>query len=55
MSWKSLAAVYNSALAFYNQVPDVKSIAFVSTSTGIYKWPLEVAAQVAVKELTKSK
>ena len=23
--------------------------------TGIYKWPLELAAQVAVKELTKSK
>ena len=50
-----LAAAYNSALAFYNQVPDVKSIAFVLMGTGIYKWPLELAAQVAVKELTKSK
>ena len=50
-----LAAAYNSALAFYNQVPDVKSIAFVSMGTGIYKWPLELAAEIAGNELTKSK
>ena len=50
-----LAAAYNSALAFYNQVPDVKSIAFVSMGTGIYKWPLELAAEIAVNELAKSK
>jgi len=50
-----LAAAYNSALAFYNQVPDVKSIGFVSMGTGIYKWPLELAAEIAIDELTKSK
>jgi O-acetyl-ADP-ribose deacetylase (regulator of RNase III) len=50
-----LAAAYNSALAFYNQVPDVKSIAFVSMGTGVYRWPLELAAEIAVGELAASK
>lgn len=34
---------------------DAESIAFVSMGTGIYKWPLELAAEIAVKELAKSK
>ncbi len=33
---------------------DAESIAFVSMGTGIYKWPLELAAEIAVKELAKS-
>ena len=31
------------------------SFAFVSMGTGIYKTPLELAAEIAVNELTKSK
>ena len=50
-----LAEAYRSALSFYGEVSDVRSISFVSMGSGIYKWPLELAAQVAVKELTKSK
>lgn len=50
-----LSAAYANALAFYNQVSEAKSIAFVSMGTGIYKWPLELAAEIAVKELLKSR
>ena len=50
-----LSAAYANALAFYNQVPEAKSIAFVSMGTGIYKWPLALAAEIAVKELLKSR
>lgn len=52
---EELAGAYRSALSFYNQVVDVESIAFVSMGTGIYKWPLELAAGIAVNELAKSK
>lgn len=50
-----LAAAYRSALDFYDQVADVSSISFVSMGTGVYKWPVELAAKIAVEELTKSK
>ena len=49
-----LSAAYANALAFYNQVPEARSIAFVSMGTGIYKWPLALAAEIAVQELLKS-
>ena len=52
---EELAGAYRSALDFYNQVVGVESIAFVSMGTGIYKWPLGHAAELAVKELAKSK
>ena len=45
---------YRSALSLKLQAPDASSIAFVSLGTGIYRWPLEVAAKVAVTELNKS-
>jgi len=34
-----------------NQVPDAKSIAFVSMGTGLYMWPMELAVGIAVKAL----
>ena len=49
--------IYNactSALALHSQVPDAKSIAFVSMGTGVYKWPMELAADIAVKALLTS-
>ena len=52
---EQLASAYSSALAFYNQVPDAKSISFVSMGTGVYKWPLELAADIATRELLKSR
>lgn len=50
-----LAAAYKNTLAFYNQIPDAKSIAFISMGTGVYKWPMALAAEIAVKELLKSR
>ncbi len=46
---------YMSALSFKDKAPDASSIAFVSLGTGVYRWPLEVAAKIAVTELSKSK
>jgi len=43
-----------SALALHSQVPDAKSIAFVSMGTGVYKWPMALAADIAVKALLTS-
>jgi O-acetyl-ADP-ribose deacetylase len=50
-----LAMAYMSALSFKGKAPDASSIAFVSLGTGVYRWPLEVAAKIAVTELSKSK
>ena len=50
-----LAEAYQSALSFYNEVSDVTSIALVSMGTGVYRWPLELAAKIAIKELAQSK
>ena len=49
-----LAMAYRSALSLKVQAQDASSIAFVSLGTGIYRWPLEVAAKIAVAELCKS-
>ena len=45
---------YNSALALHGQAPDAKNIAFVSMGTGVYKWPMALAADIAVKVLLTS-
>jgi len=37
------------------EISKVSSIAFVAMGTGIYKWPANLAASIAVKELTKSR
>ena len=41
-------------MALHSQVPDAKNIAFVSMGTGIYKWPMALAADIAVKALLTS-
>ena len=51
---EQLYHAYTSALALHSQVPDAKSIAFVSMGTGVYKWPMALAADVAVKALLTS-
>ena len=45
---------YASALALHSQAPDAKSIAFVSMGTGVYKWPMGLAADIALKALLTS-
>jgi O-acetyl-ADP-ribose deacetylase (regulator of RNase III) len=51
---EQLYNAYASALALHCQAPDAKSIAFVSMGTGVYKWPMELAADIAVKALLTS-
>jgi len=51
---QSLAMAYRSALSLKDKAPDASSIAFVSLGTGVYRWPLEAAAKIAVAELSKS-
>ena len=51
---QGLAMAYRSALSLKDKAPDASSIAFVSLGTGVYRWPLEVAAKIAVTELRKS-
>ena len=46
-----LALAYKSALSLKDEAPDTSSIAFVSLGTGVYRWPLEIAAKIAVAEL----
>ena len=50
-----LSQAYISALALYDKTDNANSIAFVSMGTGVYRWPLEKAAKIAVSELSKSK
>ncbi len=51
---RGLAQAYKSALDIKREVPDATRIAFVSMGTGVYKWPLELAADIAINALEKS-
>ena len=41
-------------MALHSQVSEAKSIAFVSMGTGVYKWPMALAADIAVNALLTS-
>ena len=49
-----LGCAYRSALDLFEQCGIAKSIAFASMGTGIYRWPIEIAAEIAVHELKRS-
>ena len=51
---EQLYNAYASALALHSQAPGAKSIAFVSMGTGVYKWPMALAADIAVNALLTS-
>ena len=51
---EQLYNAYASALALHSQAPNAKSIAFGSMGTGVYKWPMVLAADIAVKALLTS-
>ena len=51
---EQLDNAYASVLALQSEAPDAKSIAFVSMRTGVYKWPMASAADIAVKALLTS-
>ena len=50
-----LTSAYKTVLDSFDQLENVNSIAFASMGTGIYRWPMELAADIAVKELKKSR
>jgi len=51
---EQLYNTYASALGLKRRVPDANSIAFFSMGTGIYKWPMGLAADIAAKALLTS-
>ena len=51
---KLLRAAYSNALSVCNELFSASSIAFVAMGTGVYKWPTDLAASIAVEELLKS-
>ena len=51
---QGLAQAYKSALDFKEETMGANHIAFVSMGTGVYKWPLELAADIAVNALVQS-
>jgi O-acetyl-ADP-ribose deacetylase (regulator of RNase III) len=51
---ESLARAYESALDCKEKTMGARHIAFVSMGTGIYKWPKELAAAIAMKVLVRS-
>ena len=48
-----LTKAYSSALTAAKDL-DAHSIAFVAMGIGIYRWPVEVAARIAVEQLTET-
>ncbi|PSB01101.1 O-acetyl-ADP-ribose deacetylase [Merismopedia glauca CCAP 1448/3] len=46
-----LAKCYRNCLAL-TEINDIKTIAFPAISTGVYKFPLELAAEIAIKEVS---
>ena len=51
---RGLAQAYKSALDLKKEMPEATRIAFVSMGTGVYRWPLELAADIAVRALAQS-
>lgn len=48
-----LTKAYSSAMTTAKDL-DVRSVAFVAMGIGIYRWPVEVAARIAVEQLSKA-
>jgi O-acetyl-ADP-ribose deacetylase (regulator of RNase III) len=51
---RQLQSAYATALQLASRLKGVESIAFPSMGTGIYRWPLEKAAELAVEVLLQS-
>jgi O-acetyl-ADP-ribose deacetylase (regulator of RNase III) len=51
---RQLQSAYETALVLASQLEGVSSIAFPSMGTGIYRWPLERAALLAIGVLNNS-
>jgi O-acetyl-ADP-ribose deacetylase (regulator of RNase III) len=51
---RQLQSAYATALVLASRLEGVSSIAFPSMGTGIYRWPLDKAAEIAVAVLQES-
>ncbi|MDB4137249.1 macro domain-containing protein [Gammaproteobacteria bacterium] len=51
---RGLAQAYKSALDLKKGASGATRIAFVSMGAGVYRWPLELAADIAVRALAQS-
>jgi O-acetyl-ADP-ribose deacetylase len=49
-----LGSAYASALSLAEKATKAESIAFVFMGIGVYRWPKELAAKIAVQELRES-
>ena len=48
-----LASCYRSCLSLANQLPDIKTLAFPCISTGVFNFPREMAAEIAILTVTE--
>lgn len=51
---QGLKDAYLNALAVCNELDRSSTIAFVAMGTGVYKWPIELAADIAISMLRQS-
>ena len=49
-----LGSAYASAMSLVENAANIESIAFVFMGIGVYRWPKELAAKIAMQELRKS-
>lgn len=52
---QGLQDAYLNALAVCNELDRSSTIAFVAMGTGVYKWPIEDAADIAIGVVSRSK
>ena len=50
-----LRATYRAALALNEAGREKQAIVFPAIGAGIYRWPLDIAASIAVEELSQSR
>ena len=50
-----LRATYRAALALNEADRETQTIVFPAIGVGIYRWPLDIAASIAVEELSRSR
>ena len=51
---QGLRDAYSNALEVCNELDRVSTIAFIAMGTGVYKWPIELAADIAIATLRLS-
>ena len=55
LEMEMLRATYRAALALNEAGREMQTIVFPAIGAGIYRWPLDIAASIAVEELSQSR